>query len=80
MLAGKVTSTICRIIYGAALCALSKKDGGLRPIAVGSTYRRLAAKLACKYVSDETGDYLRPTQIGFNTKGGCEAGVHATRT
>lgn len=46
MLSGKVLSEICPIIYGATLCALSKKGGGLRPIAVGSTYRRLAAKLA----------------------------------
>ena len=68
MLSGKVVSVICPIIYGATLCALSKKDGGLRPIAVGSTYRRLAAKLACKYVRGETGDYLRPIQIGVNSK------------
>ncbi len=80
MLSGKVISSICPIIYGATLCALSKKCGGLRPIAVGSTYRRLAAKLACKFVRNESGDYLRPTQIGVNTHGGCEAAVHATRT
>lgn len=75
MLSGKVLSSICPIIYGATLCALLKKCGGLRPIAVGSTYRRLAAKLACKSVRDETGNYLRPKQIGCNTKGGCEAEI-----
>lgn len=80
MLSGKIISSICPIIYGATLCALSKKSGGLRPIAVGSTYRRLAAKLACKFVRNESGEYLRPTQIGVNTSGGCEAAVHATRT
>ncbi len=80
MLSGKVLPSICKIIYGATLCALSKKCGGLRPIAVGSTYGRLAGKLACGYVRDDAGDYLRPTQIGVNTKGGCEAAVHATRT
>lgn len=61
MLSGKVLSSICPIIYGATLCALSKKCGGLRPIAVGSTYRRLTTKLACKFVRDEAGEYLRPT-------------------
>lgn len=62
------------------LCALSKKCGGLRLIAVGSTYRRLAAKLACKFVRNEAGVYLPPTQIGFNTKGCSEAAVHTKRT
>ena len=80
MLSGKVVSVICPIIYGTTLCALLKKDGGLRPIAVGSTYRRLATKLTCKYVRDETGDNIRPIQIGVCTKGGCEAAVYTTIT
>lgn len=32
MLSGKVLEIICQVIYGARLCALVKKDGGLRPI------------------------------------------------
>lgn len=80
MLSGTILPEICPIIYGATLCGLTKKDGGIRPIAVGISFRRLAAKLACQSIGEETGNYLRPKQMGFNTKGGCEAGVHATRT
>lgn len=80
MLAGKVPTVVCPIVYGANLCALTKKDNGIRPIAVGITFRRLVAKLACNSIGDKTGNYLRPVQMGFNTKGGCEASVHATRT
>lgn len=71
---------VCPIVYGATLCGLTKKDGGIRPIAVGLTFRRLTAKLACKSIGEMTGNYLRPKQMGFNTKGGCEAAVHSTRT
>ena len=46
MLAGKFDSEINTIIYGGRLIALSKKDGGVRPIAVGYVLRRLAAKCA----------------------------------
>lgn len=80
MLSGMILPEICQIVYGATLCGLTKKNDDIQPIAVGLTFRRLAAKLACKSIGDETGNYLRPKQMGFNTKGGCEAAVHAVRT
>jgi hypothetical protein len=43
MFLGLIPLEISQILYGASLCALSKKDGGIRPIAVGCTLRRLAA-------------------------------------
>ena len=42
---GKVPKEICETFYGATLIALSKEDGGVRPIAIGFTLRRLAAKI-----------------------------------
>lgn len=80
MLAGKVLKDIIPIIYGASLCALEKKDGGIRPIAVGTTFRRLTAKIACKSIRAPIGEYLRPKQFGFATKSGCEVVLHGTRT
>lgn len=74
ILKGKVNEEICKYIYGASLCALTKKDGGIRPI------RRLVSKLACRHVNKEIGEYLCPIQLGFGTKQGCEAAVHATIT
>ena len=46
LLAGKFDTEINTIIYGGRLLAMSNKDGEVRPIAVGYTIRRLAAKCA----------------------------------
>lgn len=50
LLSGKLNQDVCPFLYGGSLCALKKKDGGVRPIAVGSTIRRLVAKLGCRAV------------------------------
>ncbi|KAL0869525.1 hypothetical protein ABMA27_005795 [Loxostege sticticalis] len=42
MLSGRVDERIIDTLYGANLIALKKKDGVIRPIAIGSTFRRLA--------------------------------------
>ncbi len=67
------------ILFGASLIALNKKAGGIRPIAIGCTLRRLAAKLACSSVIEELGPLLRPKQMGFGTQCGTEAIVHSVR-
>ncbi|XP_029655915.1 uncharacterized protein LOC115229755 [Octopus sinensis] len=56
-----------------------KKEGGIRPIAVGCFYRRLASKVACRQATKLLGSELRPIQLGVGVSGGCEAAVHATR-
>ncbi|KAF0288994.1 Ubiquitin carboxyl-terminal hydrolase 2 [Amphibalanus amphitrite] len=66
-------------LFGASLCALRKKDGGLRPIAVGSVFRRLPGRIAARHIADIIGPELRPTQLGVGTPLGCEAAVHAVR-
>lgn len=80
MLSGEVNEKILSIVYGANLCALDKDDGGVRPIAVGCTLRRLTSKLACRSEFGRMGNHLRPKQIGVATKGGCEATVHSVRS
>lgn len=79
LLRGMVHPQVCPYLYGASVCALEKKGGGIRPIAVGSTIRRLVAKLGCHAVRDDMADYLQPHQVGFGTPLGCEAAIHATR-
>ncbi|KAI5642477.1 reverse transcriptase (RNA-dependent DNA polymerase) domain-containing protein [Phthorimaea operculella] len=79
LLSGRLNVEVCPFLYGAALCALSKKDGGVRPIAIGSTIRRLTTKLGCRAVKEDMSTYLRPRQLGFGTKLGCEAAIHAIR-
>lgn len=79
MLSGKVCTEITDVLYGANLCALKKKDGGIRPIAVGNAIRRVVSKICCKHIAPILSDKFQPTQLGFGSKGGCEAAVHAAR-
>ena len=80
ILAGKVPSDFRPIFFGASLTALRKKEGGIRPIAVGCTLRRLVAKCASKSVAEEMGKMLGPLQLGFGVSRGVEAAVHAARS
>jgi len=74
---GRVLSVIRPILYGASLCALNKKDGGITPFAVGSTLRRLVARVAsCQLVKE----LLAPAQLGFGIQVGDEAAAHAARS
>ena len=43
-LSGYVPAVTQPVFCGAVLCALNKKDGGARPVFVGSTLRRLVVK------------------------------------
>ena len=79
VLGGEVPEFAVSVFYGASLCALGKKDGGVRPIAVGNTFRRLATKVGAKPLSSGLGRTLRPVQLGFSTRCGCEAAAHAAR-
>ena len=79
LLAGSFDNEINSIIYGGRLIALSKKDGGIRPIAVGYTLRRIAAKCANNHVIARRSQVLQPQQLGVGISGGAEAAVHAVR-
>src|SRR5882757_9870903 len=65
--------------FGARLFALSKPGGGLRPIAVGLTLRRLVAKVANTHAVRQCASFLSPRQLDVGVRGGCEAAVHAAR-
>ena len=79
ILKNELPEDIKPIFFGANLCALSKKDGGIRPIAVGTTLRRLTTKVGFKPLSRQLGTLLRPNQLGYASKGGREAAAHAAR-
>jgi hypothetical protein len=80
LLSGQLPSEICHLLYGASSYALHKKDGGIRPIAIGNCLRRLTSKLACFQSRNIVNSYLSPYQLGVATKLGCEAAIHTTRT
>jgi len=78
LLNGNTPESVNTIIYGSRLLALDK-DGGIRPITVGYTWRRLAAKCANSYTISKVASSIAPVQLGVSTQGGCEAAVHAMR-
>jgi hypothetical protein len=80
LLSGKIINEMCPFIFGASLCALKKKDGGIRPIAIGNIFRRLAAKIGCYKLQSDLHSYLTPNQLGVATKLGCESCIHSVRT
>ena len=79
MVRGETPDFMTPTLFGSCLCTLEKEGGDVRPIAVGSTYRRLAVKTALRSLTRGLGDQLGPVQLGFGTQGGWEAAVHATR-
>ena len=79
MLTGAFDEEVNSIIFGGRLIALSKKDGGIRPISGGYTLRRLAAKCANSSVIGRRSEALQPQQLGAGVSGGAEAAVHTVR-
>jgi hypothetical protein len=62
------------ILCGANLTPLRKKDGGVRPIAVGEVLRRLACKtLLSTGVAKEEVSLLAPEQVGVGVSRGAES-------
>ena len=76
---GKVPKEICETFYGATLIALSKVDGGARPIAIGFTLRRLAGKIMMFANKDFCSAHFTLNQLGVCSPKGAEICVHAVR-
>ena len=76
-LAGDVPAAVAPFISSAHLTPLLKDAGGLRPIAVGLTLRRLVSKVAVAHVLPAVSAYLQPLQFGVGVRGGAEAVVHS---
>ena len=76
---GVIPDPVKPFFFGGRLVALNKKDGGIRPIVVGQTFRRLTSKLVNSYASLKLSSSLAPLQLGVGIAGGVEAAVHATR-
>ena len=79
ILAGGVPDFVRAEFLGASLLAFAKKGGGVRPIAVGLTLRRLVSKVANFHAVQSCASILAPRQLGVGIKGGAEALAHAAR-
>ena len=80
ILRGDVSDYAVKLLFSSNLTALRKKDGSIRPVAVGNVFRRLVAKVGCYAVTRAVSHELLPIQFGASVKGGAEAAVHAART
>ena len=79
LFSGHCPPQVRTLLFGGKLLALNKKDGGLRPIAVGYYWRRLASKCANSYALEKLGSHFGHVQLGVGVPGGCEAAIHAAR-
>ena len=60
LLDGRCDADVVPILFGGSLIALPKKSSGIRPIAIGNTWRRLAAKCTNSYAISELADLFSP--------------------
>ena len=79
VLAGKSPPDVKPFFFGAALVTFHNKCDHMRPIAIGCTLKRLAAKCAVMRVKQRMKSLLIPHQLGFEVKHGAEAIVHSAR-
>ena len=81
LLSGRADRRISPWLVGAPLTGLLKDSGGLRPIAVGEVFRRLASRLCCTAIKSQLPDLFLPYgQVGAGVRGGLEAAIHCLRT
>ena len=71
-LEGKVPFELQPYFFSAKLIALNKPDGGLRPIAVGNTFRRFSSKCAGYHVFESRQARYESRQVNVGTKRGAE--------
>ena len=79
ILEGKVPFELWPYFFGVKLIALKKPDGGLRPIGVGNTFRRLSAKCAGYHVFESCQVGYGSRQVGVGTKKDAELASHVFR-
>ena len=74
---GKMPDVAKSVFLSGRSIPLLKPDGGIRPIAVGSCLRRLAAKAFLSHTKF-LGNFFCPLQMGVSTSNGIESLFHAT--
>jgi Reverse transcriptase (RNA-dependent DNA polymerase) len=72
-----IPDAIRDLLLSSHLVALRKPSGGLRPIAVGELFYRIAGSIAVRSVRAAATSLLVPHQYGFGLRNGCEQIVHS---
>ena len=74
-----VSATLQRMLCAARVVAFAKPHGGVRPLAVGSAWRRAMARALATQRRAVWAELLQPEQMGVGVRGGTEMMVHGTR-
>ena len=67
VLEGKIPVGLRPFFFDAKLIGLRKKDGGVRPLAVGNTLRRICSKCVSSFATDQRRIDFHGTQFGCGT-------------
>ena len=73
---GLAPSSFAPFLLSAPLVPINKKDGGIRPIAVGEVFRRVVSKIAMASVKRVAEAFLAPLQVGVGTSNAAETILH----
>ena len=79
VLEGKIPVGLRPFFFGAKLIGLRKKDGGVRPIAVGNTLRRICSKCVSCFATDQRRIDFHGAQFDCGTSRGAEIAAHVFR-
>ena len=77
---GRVPASVAEVLASSRLLALAKPNSGVRPIAIGEVWTRLASRAAMLHFRDDFQELLAPYQLGVAVPGGSEAVVLGIRT
>ena len=73
---GKVADEVMTRLKRARLVAIPKADGGIRPVAVGEMFLKLAEVVMLQKYERSLGTLFAPWQYRVSQKSGCESIVH----
>jgi hypothetical protein len=76
---GSANPVIREFLASAALLPINKKDGGIRPIAIGEVLRRLVSKCLIQSSLASARQSVGPSQFGVGAPGGSERLIHRLR-
>ncbi|CAI7887436.1 unnamed protein product [Closterium sp. NIES-54] len=79
LLSTNLSAEVAALLSPSRLIAFAKPGGGVRPIAIGESLLRLAAKVALSELQGETRRFFLPQQFGVAVPGGAEFVIHAVR-
>ena len=76
---GQVPDDVCHALMLATMTGINKRDGGVRGIATGTSFRRLVAKVLARQFSEAVEATCAPFQFALSTRAGTDCVGHAIR-